>query len=194
MEFWCFKVDEPWLLTGLLLAAALDLLFRWLAFGRLESVAIDIALFSWLYGLIRSFESADEGFEWNQRLGIGLMILLVLLVIHLWLHRERLRRKLEEVFDDIHQNVSGDNLAEAANRFKRVATFAIDVAFIEMKMGKRERRDDFADALKAVGLDTNPEISGSSFLLPAKLRWAMIAVFFVLGLVSVMVPVTTIIP
>jgi hypothetical protein len=94
------------LLIGLLAVVFLDLGFRYLAFGQVESVAIDIALFASVFSLVElarqidghqhffsSGKTSDDLFLWSIRTAVDVVCLLVLVLSHKFL-RDLLDRRI----------------------------------------------------------------------------------------------------
>jgi hypothetical protein len=98
------------LLVGLLAVVFLDLGFRYLAFGQVESVAIDIALFASVFSLVELARQVDnyshlsrihtnsgDLFLWSVRAAVDVVCLLVLVLSHKFL-RDLLDRRIERKF------------------------------------------------------------------------------------------------
>ncbi len=92
------------LLFGLLAVVYLDLGFRYLAFGQLESVAIDICLFASVYSVVElarqisnysdpRFVGPRDLYVWSVRTSVAVFCLLTLVIAHRLL-RDLLDRRI----------------------------------------------------------------------------------------------------
>lgn len=178
------------LLTYLLGAVGIDLLFRWLAFERTESIAIDISIFSAVYSLIELLRAGPDQPPWKTPTLLGVVVLCGLAVLHRILASE-LKEKIEETYKALQENMPDPVNKDVINANIPVAKYAIVVALSTswIRMGKTRRRKNIIEALRKADLDPKGILDlEKSFLLPKKLRRWMILVFFLGGLVSVAIP------
>lgn len=180
------------LIIFLAIAVLLDLALRWLAFGRIESVAIDIAIFSMLYSLINylseAFRKGDNILEWGIKFILGLLLVLGLSATHLHLKNE-LREKIEKVFEDLQNKLENAGRKDRIPDLHALAIYAIDVALVARKPGKKKRRARILHAIKRLELDPTGILSDESFLLDLKLRKLIIIIFIIAGLIAVLIPI-----
>lgn len=176
----------------LLAAVALDILFRLIAYGRIDSIAIDIAIFSAIYsGLHLQTVAGGTGDQIGSeilRFFFGLIVVLVLAGLHGHL-RDRTRAQVRNVFNDLRSNLTNNptaiNLLDAQQPIIEEVT---DLTFWPANPKKRDRRRKVRDELCTSGLDPQGLVTEDTFLLPPTFRWLFLAVFFLLAVVSIMIP------
>jgi hypothetical protein len=147
------SLQFSFVVAALLLALIItcDLALRYLAFDRLESIAIDAALFGLVYFTIEFVHALSkvgdsEALAWAAALGgLELVILVLLTVWHRWLN-ERLRSQVLHSIDVVLAK-DGTPLTPARVALKQVVAHAVEVALSDVKPRKRERRRELLDAL-----------------------------------------------
>jgi hypothetical protein len=170
-------------LIFLIPAVLLDLAFRWIAFKRVESVAIDVSIFSCIYSALEFLkDNPSLSHSWGVKTLILLFIVLFLSIMHMWL-KIQLDEKITDVFEQLQLNLVAANLKDAVASQHAIANWAIDVALLGNKPGKRKRRARITSELKNQGLDPKNHLNDDSFLLP---RWLRIlsAVAFGIGAIA----------
>lgn len=179
-------IDFPAL--GTLLGLALLLLaLRYMAFGRVESSAIDISLFSFAYVAIAMLEETSTDLNSKHLLFSGLFLVASVL-LHAYL-RERLKRKIKRTVARLKPNLKDDEL-RLVDSFANVLEWSVDVALvIKQKPGKEERRKELIEVFAKANLDPAQSLDPQvDLLLPAGLRKWMLAAFIVLGTISILIP------
>lgn len=93
-----FGFDIEWgLLVGLFAAALADLYFRWMAFGVVDSVAIDICLYTTLFTAYEAFTtSGTEKTDWSFKAVVCGACLLLLIGVHTTVLRSSLNRRISK--------------------------------------------------------------------------------------------------
>jgi hypothetical protein len=162
-----------WILAFLAGAVVADIICREMAFRRVESVAIDAALFSWLYSCLKLLETVDS--VWKTRAACGFIVLGSLVILHSIL-RQHLSDRLEEVFHDLSKNIAQPDRKDLLSAVQAIAVWAIDVALWKTKWGKKRRRETLLTALQQANLDPSGILEEDSLLLPLTLRYGMIAI------------------
>lgn len=174
------------ILLVLLLAVAFDILFKWQAFGKIESVAIHISSFSTLYCLIEAIRGKDY-YSWIK-FSISLLVLFALICLHTFL-KEHVHKEIEKVFLKLHKSAT-NALKDKILAQKTIATYAIDIALSKKKPGKRDRRHEVMDSLHEMGFDSEKQIlDEDAFLLGKGRRILMMILFTILGCISVIIPI-----
>jgi hypothetical protein len=182
------ELQTLYLLLFLLVAVSLDLAFRWLAFGRVESIAIDVAIFSLLYSCLKLMaESGEKSHAWGIKAMIGLVLVAGLTLIHKWL-KGKLDDRVENTFLGLQNNLSNGQSKDMVQVQHRLVTQAIDLALLKSKPGKRERREKIIEAVQAAHLDPKGVLNEDSFLLEKRLRVLGWLMFVVGGGISIVIP------
>ncbi|MHB8581525.1 MAG: hypothetical protein ACYDA4_16905 [Ignavibacteriaceae bacterium] len=191
--------DFP-LFIFLVIAAAIDLIARWIAFERIDSIAIDISIFSLLVTAIEMLKyNVNTNNIWAVKFIMGLAVLLGLISLHRWLCT-KLDDKVRDSFNSFYNSIS--NNAAQAYLFEQsiIVQYAIDVALSERKYGKKARREKITKAInttvkKLHGGDPISDgvmLSQESLLIEKQFRRWMILVFAGGGLIAIFIPVMTI--
>lgn len=169
----------------LMLAVAIDMLLKWLAFGRLESIAIHLSSFITLYCLIENLKG-NKDFFWNFI--ISLLILLILTVLHTFL-RIKVAEEIDSKFDELLKDAD-PNLKDKIVAQKNIARYAIDIALSKKRVGKLKRRQRVIQSLKEIGFDkTGRILNEDAFLVSRRMRISMMILFTLLGFIAVLIPI-----
>lgn len=191
-----FEISLSWEYSGVIflvlgLAVAIDILLKWQAFGRIESIAIHISSFSTLYCLIKSIQGKGDYF--GIKFIISLVVLLALTALHTFL-KLRIHTEIDNVFDDLSEKTTDETLKSKILAQKIIATYAIDIALSKKRMGKLDRRRRTIKSLREMGFDPGGNIlDEDTFLLAKAWRIFMIFLFAILGSISVIIPIIEII-
>jgi len=188
MEFTFPEVSYLLIFLGVII---IDLGGRWMAFGRVESIAIDVALFSGLFSLHNLMLSEAEPKIWLFRMFSGIIVLGALIAFHSYL-RNRLEIHVNNLFLRLINNAKDANLAKLIGVEQVMAKWSIDLALWDNKYGKKERRKKIIDVLHKTGLDTENDLADKDLLLPPGLRRLSILIFILLGAFSLVIPLITI--
>jgi hypothetical protein len=150
---WSITIDDFSTLVVLVVAVAIDLSIRYLAFGDVESVAIDAALFGAVAsGLELARQVSANGPEisqWVQRTGWGLLFTLVLAGAHKML-KDTLHANARERLQVAANDASGV-AKNALHHIPNVVIMVIQLTFIpEWRRGKTGRRNSLATYLNTL--------------------------------------------
>lgn len=166
-----------------------DLLARWSAYGRVDSIALDIWIFGTVDALTRLLMVAPrQDVAGELMLGIGFVGVLVTAGIHR-LVLERTRDRMGRLVDDLKQPFVADNHADKLilfDRLQRVLERNMQVDLTGRKRGKRERRTEWAELICALGV---PDFNEARLLIDAHDRNAFLVFFGLSGAVFVIVEV-----
>ncbi len=182
---------------------AIDLLFRWIAFGQVESVAIDVAVFSFVYSGIELLSKADCGskptgdcpglgsvFDIAVRVVAGLVVFLLLAVLH-----RAAASQQTDVLDDFRERVEELEGTDHFRHLFEVGDKALLVALSPRKEGKQRRRERFLRALldvltqdDAKAFVRRPEAE-TELLMTQEKRYQFLGAFAALGLASLFIPI-----
>ena len=185
--------DDLLLLLLLILAAAFDLGIRWLAFRRVESVAIDVAIFSAMYSSVRTMESVGDDIRvWAIKTGLAIVVLIGLSVLHRIL-KDEFDARIKAVFDKAAKGVVERDVLELITSQSRVAVLALDLSLSrEGKPGKKRRRALVLHALELVrrlGGQSAAVTDPHAFMLDSRTSAAMIMLFLVGTILALVIPV-----
>lgn len=188
------------LLLGLIGAGAVDLALRWISFGRIESVALDLSIFTFLYSLVSWVWHNSTKSDWGPKTLIGLGCVVGLTSAHGLVYRTRLRgellRSLTDRITDAVNAESREVARQLGQLLERVIPLTIELSEDGIRKGKRRIRQESADLVNALlpqlgatqeGLE-RLAISEKSFLLPFRTRFPVSILFLVLGVVSLVTP------
>lgn len=174
------------------IAIILDLLIRWISFGRVESVGIDIATFSMAYSLLKLlseiFSKGDNALEWGVKLLIGFVIALGLAGLHRYLLGE-IRERISSELRKLQHTLQNGNKKDQILDLVPVIEYATDLALAAWKPGKKARREKVIEAIKSLGLDPDNVINKETLLLGKNLRIFMVIFFTVVGFISIVIPI-----
>ena len=152
----------------------LDLFLRWLAFGRVDAVAVDVWTFSFVFYLPQLFNQE------NKNISIVLLTTsLIGWVITVTLHRSALS-KVEDLVEDMFDNlfeINNDSKCELLRRLKRNISQYIQVTFSKKKSGKMRRNREFLELLQSVDINIG-DLNQEGFLLGAATRKRWLFGFF----------------
>lgn len=175
-------------LVAIALFVFLDLGLRLWIFGRLESIALDISLFSFVYCLVEFVRVMypgtalnDEARAWGLRLAGIFAIVIVLSIIHS-VYNSSLRDLIDQKFEEADESLSDDDrkllkLAKPLIRRSVVVTFVGPETPL-LRKGKKNWRNESAALLNRIaGKDT---FTAEALLLPAWQR-NIGALMFLLG-------------
>jgi hypothetical protein len=198
------------LLFGLGIVTFFDLSFRWLAFGRVESAAIDIVLFTSVYAAVESAHVRPDE-VWLQRLIVNAVILIALLITHRF-NTDQLKRMVSTRLEEIQEDLcSRGDVGEAMgaqvarlNAAKRLAernvVLALEVPVFRdryVREGKATWRSELCELLNAVSPIEPSTKTGirrpwkvTDFLLSATRRWIILVGFSLGALIAIVVLVT----
>jgi hypothetical protein len=188
------------LLLGLIGAGAVDLGLRWFSFGRIESVALDLSIFTFLYSLVAWVWHDGSKSDWGPKTLIGLACVVLLTAAHGVVYRTRLRgellRNLTDRITDVVDVESRGVARQLGRLLERVIPLTIELGEDGIRQGKRRIRQEAADLLNALLplLGATQErvedlaISEKSFLLPFRTRFPLYVLFLVFGIVSLVTP------
>lgn len=187
-----YQLNDLYILICLLTFAGLDILFRSLAFGRIESAAIDIAIFSWVYSCLKLLDQllypGTALNMWIIRSFCSLIVLLGLVMLHKYL-RNKFEKVIRGVFSNLNSTLMSIEKKDLLRVEESLAVWAIDLALLESKPDKKDRRSELIRILKDSKLDPNNILNKDPFLLGFNLRRSMIAVFLILGVIAILIPV-----
>lgn len=189
--------DSINLLIYLLGAVGMDLLFRWVAFERIESLAIDISIFSAVYSFFEMLKAADGHSPWRMPTLFGFICIFGLSALHRFL-TSQLKETIEDTYKTLQQKMTDPNKKDVINLNIPVAKYSIMVELWPevssftllswVRMGKAKRRMNIIEALRQAELDPTGYLREESFLLPLGLRKLMLPIFFLGGAISVAIP------
>jgi len=178
-------------LAIILVIVALDIFIRWIAFKRVDSVAIEISIISLLFNFFRFITDAyveKYAHEWVIRLAIGIVTLGALITVHAVYFeklREIIKKEIEEGLGTQKDYIvaDGDKLA----KLTRHSIFLTFVAFfngtrLHIRKGKTDTREATVYLLKRLYKKTLPN---NSFVLPRLNQIIGLGIFFVGGIVSI---------
>jgi len=193
-----------WLLLGLVIAALTDTYLRWAAFGRIESVAIDIALYTMLYSLSEAFVSKHHTDQWYIKSLIEGGILLSLSLLHALVYRAGLQRQVrayyEQLIDDSPEQLR-PALRALQHLMEKMMPLSVEL-YVLIRTGKRKRREDAARLTQEILALTQflppnarrravPKVSEEIFLLSRGARLGMALVLATGAIVCLLAPVIT---
>lgn len=190
-----------------------DLIFRYLAFGRLESIALDIAFFATAYNFaefIGAIVDARRGitvdteavWQWTQRVGLSIILLLILVFLHRALSRA-VEAQANRVFDRAAESLSVrerkllDSARPALERSVLLTFVGTQwTESLRLREGKLNWRSEVADVLNNVIAPANARrknnpvehVRPDEFLLPRRTRMIALAGFAVLGTFALLTP------
>lgn len=184
-----------WSMCVVSAVAAFDLALRWLAYRRIESVAIHISSFMLVYSLVASLTA-----PWYStvKLFISLGILVALIIAHIAL-REILEDQIDSELNTLAEGIGDGTIPAPDHRAvelaKRVARYVVAVALSRNRLGKLRRRQELVEFLQATGIDSGkilraeatPENPDESFMIPAASKRWVSGLFSFLAAASVLV-------
>jgi len=174
----------------IVIAIAFDLLIRWISFSRVESVAIDTAVFSMVYSLINLlteiFSKGNRTLEWGLKTIFGFLIALGLASLHRYLLK-RLEDKIFLEMRKLQHALPNGGKKDQMLDLAPVIQYATDLALVAWKKGKKDRREIINLAIKGLGLDPNNIIDKKTLLLNKDLRVFMLIIFFFGGFISILI-------
>ena len=185
----------------------LDLCIRYLAFGRLDSIAIDSAVFSTTYCIGKVIDCFSVSqvivpsvIEWLIKAVAALMCLIALFVMHKIL-RDKLDRQIRVAINKAN-NVKNSSLEKAIPLIQKtslltfVSPFSSDSPLAKWELfnklvrpGKRAWRTDSEELIATI----TKEFDGGELMLSTAEQAGGLIVFFLLGLVCLIVPAIVII-
>lgn len=109
--------------------------------------------------------------------------------------RIRLEQKITATFDKLEQNPHNTALKTKVRAQETIAKYAILISVWKNKSGKKDRREKITQALKDQGFDPKKNIlTDEAFLVPKNYRAGMASLFFILGLIALIIPIIQIEP
>ena len=180
---------------------AIDLVVRWNAFGQVESVALDIALFSAVYSAIEFVSELAEADAASPGAGYkllaGVLVLIVLAGWHRWLKDETrmlVRHVITQAIVCIESqpNQGRGQKRSAPSRLRSLEEVAEHVVLValsapKIREGKKRRRDELAEYINLVHGHADCTISGEAFLLPLGVRRRALLGFAFLSAISFLI-------
>jgi hypothetical protein len=201
-------VEVEWAtLAGLAGATIADLMLRYFAFGRFDSVAIDIAFFTTAYSGVevgKYLDSQESERIWLERFGWGAVCLLLLGAAHVFF-RLRVEDQARAIVNTVSVGISKLPRTSAAVKDRRrqelkaaeplivrsvLLTIVTNDTPERVREGKTDWRAQAADFLNTFGVEK--VVHQSDFLLPIWHRRALLVAFFVLGAIALIAPVLTV--
>ena len=196
------------LFFGLIAAALADLYFRYAAFGSLDSVGIDIALYTFLFSISEVFNAVDEERgEWYVKSIIGLAVLLGLSTIHTVAYRFTLQEQMRDYLDDAIDRAPPEKrplMRAAVKVIRRSIPLTVEVTDNGLRRGKRAARVQAAALLREIAaVNSGPATEGAeigaeplpdfeqAFLLPRRHRLILSIAFAVGGAIALLTPVVS---
>ncbi len=173
----------------LLIAVGVDIGVRELAFKQVESIAIDIAIFSLVYSAIE-LAQADDGALGNYlKVFGGLLVLVLATLLHTWLRDQTDENVHRVITDCIECAGEHDNSSTALLHFEDIGKYAVLVALsAKLKQGKARRREALASQINRIHGISECDVSADDFLLDASVRRGAHVGFTVLGAISLIIP------
>ncbi len=177
---------------------AIDLLVRWSAFGQVESVALDVALFSAVYSAIEFVTELAEADEASPgagyKFGAGVVVLFLLAGWHRWLKDETRARVRHVIADaiacvELQPNKGRGQTRSAPSRLRSLEEVAEHVVLVALsapriREGKARRREELAEYINLVHGHAACAVQGEAFLLPLWVRRSALLGFAFLGALS----------
>lgn len=148
------------LFAGLFIAAMADLYFRWFAFGSIDSVAIDVCLYSFLFSVTETLSVPKEDERaWFIKTLICVGILLVLIATHIVVFRIDLRGRIDAFGNDLRDEFSDQLKLPVRGTMalvKRVVPVTINPTRRALRRGKFTILEEVATLIAALKeLDEN---------------------------------------
>ena len=176
----------------------IDLVLRYFIFGRLESAAIDIALFTTIYCIVevaRSF--GEESFNrhelayWCIKLTISAISMIILGAFHMRSERE-LERVVEDVINDTRNKTKDAQAKQLLDAAKPLITRSILVSFTPpesmLRLGKRNWRAEAAHLMNLISaLKSKDELQQEDLTLPQSTRYSGLILFGFLSALCVLI-------
>ena len=175
-----------------------DLILRYFIFGRLESVAIDVALFSTIYcavELIRAFKeespNQDEPRFWFIKFVATLIITMCLGSIHRSSESE-LKKVVEDIIADTKNKTNSARVKQQIDVSKPLVMRSILVSFTPpesmLRLGKRNWRAEAAHLMNSLAdLKDEEQVQQEELTLPRHRRYFGLIVFGALGTLCVFI-------
>ena len=156
--------------------AAFDLALKWLAYRRIESVAIHISSFMLVFSLVASL--TDPWYStWKVFSSLGILVSLI--IAHTAL-REMLEDQIDARFEELATGTAPPD-HRILQLAKRVSRYVVAVALSRERPGKLRRRKELVQFLQATGVDAQSSlhaevtdaVPSESFMIPKdRRRWA----------------------
>ena len=153
----------------------IDLFARWLAYRKIDSICLDICIFSFVYQFSVMFSKTPISHSDLIKLGALLILFAVVALIHGGL-LGRTQDKAKYFYSS--PKISSD----VGQHIETISTFLLEVDLSEVKGYKKKARESLKFILKSFGVDV-PE--GDPFILDRKLRKWIRALFFSLRVFAV---------
>jgi hypothetical protein len=187
------------LFAGLVGAVSVDLAIRYFAFGHLESIAIDTALFTSAYSAGRALDLwgphlTPQLTHWAIRTAISLFVLIVLTTVHA-VFRRRLDDQVRDLLSTLKPKTKSDAGVAQLEAAKKVVIRAVLLTFEVRsgdkvaRQGKLAWRKDVAEFVNTLTPKGAQDIRQSQLLLPSSQRLPLM-LFFGVGLVVTLLSAT----
>lgn len=163
----------------LLIVVFFDLLFRKLAYDKIDSLAIDICVFTTVYELIELCSRGGEETLW--KFIISLIITVTAVIMHIGLRTHISSKIVQNHFDCLLKNTDSEKDRKIAILLRKIGQKFIEVDLSKTKPDKKEKRQNFIKLLGELGLKKQDVNEEKIFVLTAPIRYLWLAIFILIG-------------
>lgn len=175
-------LKPPLIVVSIAILVVLDLLFRWVAYARYDSIVVDVCIFSAFLILIEFV----HGESYPERAGtfVSLILEIFLILTAIVFHRHldnKVKHEVERLFDDVPSSHNPKLIAAV----RRLGEAVITVDLLQTKLEKHRDRNAYLELLRHLGI-VKENITASRFLLPKARFWALLFLF--IGIIAIIIP------
>jgi hypothetical protein len=165
---------EPWALAAVVIAVLIDLIARGLAYNKIDSICLDVCIFSFVYKLATMVSTGTPTRIEVITLSILFVIFASVTIIHRWV--------LQKTHDLVEPHLTKDLTADKGRWIETISKFLLEVDLFGKKDYKRKARESLVYVMGLCGVK---QIDPNQFMLNPRFRRTIHVIFILFGIMSI---------